>query len=277
MNLLDPKLGAQISAGGSSPVIFLGPTLPIQRARAILEAHYLPPVRRGNLDMIRTPCRIGIIDGVLEEGIRIEPDEIAAASGRGLRIFGAGSTGALLAATDKTRKIQGLGSVYRFLACYPHLRTLIEILYTEPEYETLTVPLINIALSVEKYYPHKSLNVAEQLRIIPLPERSRDNIRRVLANSGIRDFEKIMAPNYKSDDATRLLKWFSLQGEADAHSPAVSSFLNRSIGNRKNESCCGRHLSIEPDIVLLRCGAVPESPIRQSLGRANSRHIYFVT
>ena len=216
MNFPNPKIGAQESIEQASPVIFLGPTLPIERAQAILKARYLPPIRRGNLDIIRTPVRIGIIDGVLDDGIRIESNEISAASERGLRIYGAGSTGALLAATDRKKVVQGIGSVYRFLASYPHLRTLIEILYTEPDHETLTLPLINVVLSLEKHYPHKSLNIAEQLRLIPLPERSGVSVRTVLANCGIRDPEKIMAFNYKSDDATRLLKWLGLLEELDA-------------------------------------------------------------
>ena len=183
----------------------------------MVKAWFLPPIRRGDLDKIKDPALVGIIDGVLDDGFRIQSDEIAAAAGRGLRFFGAGSTGALLAATQQEVHVVGFGKVYSFLSHHPDLGTLIELLYSEPDYQAFTLPLINVVLGIQQRTPERSLAVAERLGRLPLQERTRENIRKLLCGCGIPDANEMLEFNFKQSDAVMLLKMFhSLQRQMKA-------------------------------------------------------------
>ena len=60
-------------------VVFLGPSLPIARARAVLpEATYRPPIRRGDLTaaLHDRPAIVGIIDGQFLHSLAVSPLEI---------------------------------------------------------------------------------------------------------------------------------------------------------------------------------------------------------
>ena len=57
-------------------VVFLGPSLPISRAQAVLpEATYLPPIRRGDLiaALHDRPAIVGIIDGQFLQSLAVSP------------------------------------------------------------------------------------------------------------------------------------------------------------------------------------------------------------
>ena len=51
------------------PFVFLGPSLPLADAQAILDAVYLPPVSMGDIYrlMARKPTVIAIVDGLFEQ------------------------------------------------------------------------------------------------------------------------------------------------------------------------------------------------------------------
>jgi hypothetical protein len=100
------------------PTIFLGPTLPLQRARALLDADYCPPVAQG--DVIRAVRRgvavIGIVDGVFSAVPAVWHKEILWAMASGVHVFGAASMGALRAAELARFGMRGIGSIYAAFA-----------------------------------------------------------------------------------------------------------------------------------------------------------------
>ena len=102
-----------------STVVFLGPTLPVEEARAVLDATYLPPAGQGDLvtaTVQHRPDAIGLIDGVFLQSLSVWHKEILHALDCGVRIYGASSMGALRAAETDVFGMTGVGEIYRLYA-----------------------------------------------------------------------------------------------------------------------------------------------------------------
>jgi hypothetical protein len=98
-----------------SAVVFLGPTLPMQDAAALLDATFLPPARQG--DVFRAvrayrPRAIGLIDGVFLDVPAVWHREILWALSQGTHVFGAASMGALRAAELAAFGMRGVGVIF---------------------------------------------------------------------------------------------------------------------------------------------------------------------
>jgi hypothetical protein len=97
-------------------VIFLGPSLPVEEARGILDAVYLPPVAQTDLltaAVNHKPDAIGIIDGVFLQSLSVWHKEILYVLEQGIPIYGASSMGALRAAETAAFGMIGIGEIYR--------------------------------------------------------------------------------------------------------------------------------------------------------------------
>ncbi len=95
--------------------VFVGPTLPLARARELLDAVYLPPARQGEvfrLVQLREPKVIGLIDGHFNQVPAVWHKEILWAMSAGVHVFGAASMGALRAAELSAFGMQGVGRVF---------------------------------------------------------------------------------------------------------------------------------------------------------------------
>lgn len=97
-------------------VVFLGPTLPLEEAQALLpDAVFRPPVAQGDvahvLDELR-PDAIGIIDGVFYLNTAVWHKEILYALQQGVPVLGASSMGALRAAECAAFGMVGIGQVF---------------------------------------------------------------------------------------------------------------------------------------------------------------------
>jgi hypothetical protein len=99
-------------------VVFLGPTLPVDDARAILDAEYLPPAAQGDVlrAALRRPRVIALVDGVFERVPSVWHKEILFALDQGIHVYGAASMGALRAAELDRFGMRGVGEVYRLYA-----------------------------------------------------------------------------------------------------------------------------------------------------------------
>ena len=105
-----------MSNANCNTVVFLGPTLPLAEARAVLpEACYLPPARCG--DILRAlrlnPRRIAIIDGIFERTASIWHKELLLTLSRGIELHGASSMGALRAAEMHPYGMIGHGRIFQ--------------------------------------------------------------------------------------------------------------------------------------------------------------------
>ena len=99
-------------------IVFLGPSLAIAEAHAILDADYRPPAAANDvLDAVcDEPRAIVVIDGVFERVLSIRHKEILYALSRGIRVYGAASMGALRAAELDTFGMRGVGKIYEAYA-----------------------------------------------------------------------------------------------------------------------------------------------------------------
>jgi hypothetical protein len=94
--------------------VFLGPTLRLDAARALLEADYRPPAAQGDVyrAALREPDAIAIIDGRFEQVPPVWHKEILWALSRGIAVYGSSSMGALRAAELHTFGMRGVGAVF---------------------------------------------------------------------------------------------------------------------------------------------------------------------
>jgi TfuA protein len=98
-----------------SAVVFLGPSLELRAARAVLDADFRPPAARGDFTQAVSDGAgvIGLIDGVFFQESSVGHREILAALSAGVRVVGASSMGALRAAELHSLGMEGVGEVFR--------------------------------------------------------------------------------------------------------------------------------------------------------------------
>jgi hypothetical protein len=100
-----------------SVFVFLGPSLPRERAQSILDAEYLPPVAMGDLyTLVESRAKPGdvvaIVDGLFEQTPAVWHKEILHALASGIHVYGASSMGALRAAELHAFGMQGVGRIF---------------------------------------------------------------------------------------------------------------------------------------------------------------------
>src|SRR5262245_14346113 len=102
------------TALGVKAVVFLGPSLPLGPAGAILDATSQAPVRQGDVLRVlaQKPDAIGIVDGFFERVPSVWHKEILLALSRGVRVYGAASMGALRAAELHAYGMIGVGQIF---------------------------------------------------------------------------------------------------------------------------------------------------------------------
>jgi hypothetical protein len=95
--------------------VFLGPSLPVEEARAILgDATFLPPAQAGDVSKLteRGATVIAIVDGFFEQFPAVWHKEVLHALSRGIHVFGASSMGALRAAELHAFGMVGVGRIF---------------------------------------------------------------------------------------------------------------------------------------------------------------------
>ncbi len=98
-------------------VVFLGPSVPLLEAKAILpEAIFRPPAGRGDLVAATDEGFkvIGLIDGVFYQRNAVAHREILYAVERGVKVIGGSSMGAIRASEMDSYGMVGVGAVYKW-------------------------------------------------------------------------------------------------------------------------------------------------------------------
>ena len=134
-------------------IVFLGPSLPRERARNILDAEYRPPAMRG--DILRAAddgaLVIGLIDGVFFQESAVSHKEILEVLGRRVRVVGASSMGALRAAELDTLGMEGVGEVYRLYRKGILVSDdEVALVFDPSSFVPLSEPLINIRCTIRR-------------------------------------------------------------------------------------------------------------------------------
>lgn len=100
--------------------VFLGPSMPLDAAQAILPgAVFHPPAAMGDIYRVATEPDCGLvalIDGVFGQVAAVWHKEILFALERGIRVLGAASMGALRACELHAFGMEGVGDVYEWFA-----------------------------------------------------------------------------------------------------------------------------------------------------------------
>jgi hypothetical protein len=99
---------------GQRAVVFVGPSLSLDDARALLAADYRPPAAQGDVlaAVEEGAAAIAVIDGYFEHVPSVWHKEILFALSRGVHVFGGASMGALRAAELDAFGMVGVGGVY---------------------------------------------------------------------------------------------------------------------------------------------------------------------
>ena len=97
------------------PVIFIGPTLSIDKAKEILDADYRPPAKKGDLlQLIPTAVKfVGLVDGYFLQDYPPTPIEVYnILRKKDVMVFGSSSLGALRAVELKRFGMIGIGKIF---------------------------------------------------------------------------------------------------------------------------------------------------------------------
>lgn len=135
--------------------VYTGPTLPHDVGRMLVHAHFLPPIKHGDiLDALSEGVEcVAIIDGYYETVASVRHKEILQALEAGVRVLGSSSFGALRAAELNVFGMEGVGEIYRMYAS-GEIEADDEVAVKHaPEseaYKMLSVPLVDLRYNLRR-------------------------------------------------------------------------------------------------------------------------------
>lgn len=98
------------------PIIFLGPSLQINKAKKIIHADFRPPAKKGdfiNLSLLSEKREIVLIDGVFLQDYPPTPIEVfQVINNKNFKVYGASSIGALRAVELEKFGMKGIGKIF---------------------------------------------------------------------------------------------------------------------------------------------------------------------
>jgi hypothetical protein len=204
-------------------VIYTGPTLSAEKAKALLDADYRPPIVRGDLAKLPRKTKVvGIIDGVFYSESAIAHKEIIEVMKKGITVVGSSSMGALRAAELADFGMIGVGSVYE---CYRSGRITaddeVAVTFNPVTGEQIAEPLVNVRYQLKAAENAGVITLDERQAIVKLtgemfyPQRTYPAIIEKAVTSGVLTGEKggklqdyvVARPvNLKAEDAMLLLE-----------------------------------------------------------------------
>ncbi len=196
----------------SDTVVFLGPSLPRSEAASILEANYLPPIRRGDLAALSEEVQwVGIVDGEFYQSLAVSTKEILVLLRRGVSVFGAASMGALRAAETYPFGMVGVGQIFTmYRDGVLDADDEVALTYDPVTFKNLSDPLVNLRyalkLAVEAGVigDEDRLNLVERLRAVYFPQRSYRALQ-ALCPALLPFFRDHAVADLKREDARQLL------------------------------------------------------------------------
>lgn len=219
-------------------VIFTGPSLHPSEAAALLDAEFLPPIKRGDLGLLndRKPSIVGIIDGEFYQSLAVTIKEVLAQLDGGIAIYGAASMGALRAVELSRYGMIGVGSVFRlFRKGVLDADDEVALAYSRETCRAVSDPLVNTRYALRAAVRLGILNRAEAnevvraLKAVYFPDRTRQLILSIASKAigrerthQLRDVLNDSAYDIKRRDAQSLLKRIRRDvGSPGDHLPAL--------------------------------------------------------
>ena len=194
-------------------VVFLGPSLAREDAERILDADYLPPICRGDLErLLPEHVRyVGIVDGEFYQSLSVSPKEVLKLLRRGVTVFGASSMGALRAAETWKLGTIGVGQIFTmFRDGILDADDEVALIYERDTYRKLSEPLVNLRAALDMAATAGVIDEQEKndlllkMKSLYFPERSHHALQAM--SPRLRDyFNTVPLPDVKRDDALELL------------------------------------------------------------------------
>src|ERR671912_2232785 len=170
----------------NSPIIYLGPSLEINKAKKIIDADFKPPAKKGdfiNLNLLTERRDIVLIDGVFLQEYPPSPIEVfQVINNKNFKVYGASSIGALRAVELEKFGMKGIGKIFE-LYKKEIINSDDEIAVTfDSDYNLLSEAMIDIRYNIflawklqiiDKETKQIMIKVAKR---IYFPYRSYDNI-----------------------------------------------------------------------------------------------------
>lgn len=153
-------------------IVFLGPSLPVEEAKALLpNADFRPPARQGDVfrALEEQPGIIALIDGVFEAQPSVWHHELLAALDAGVIVLGASSMGALRAAELHSFGMIGVGEIFKAYREGTFLDDAeVALLHADAQHASrpFTVPLVNVRHAAERAVRARALSDAEAKALI---------------------------------------------------------------------------------------------------------------
>lgn len=202
-------------------VVFIGPSLPLNEAREILDAEYYPPVARDDVAILLNdpPDIIGIIDGVFHQQPAVSHREILRALEAGVIIVGGSSMGALRSAELDYAGMIGIGEVYQsYRDGKIESDDDVAIVFNPETHELFSEALVSMNYNFQMAKKEGIItasdvkNLYETAKNIYYPQRT---YTRVLKNSNLEDDKKKELKDYlanngidiKAEDAKKVLEY----------------------------------------------------------------------
>jgi hypothetical protein len=193
-------------------VVFLGPSLAREDAERILDADYLPPICRGDLERLPEHVRfVGIIDGEFFQSLSVSPKEVLQLLRRGVTVFGASSMGALRAAETWKFGTIGVGQIFTmFRDGILEADDEVALIYERDTYRKLSEPLVNLRAALDMAAAAGVIDDQEKtdlllrMKSLYFPERSHQALQ-AISPSVRAYFTTNPWPDIKRDDAIELL------------------------------------------------------------------------
>ena len=130
--------------------IFLGPTLPQEEARQIVDVEYFPPIRHDDLPLAAAEGVevVGIIDAAFIHSYTATPTQILECLRRGMVLFGAASAGALRAVETDRFGMRGVGGIYRLYKGGFEAEDELAVSYSPETLQPLSLAMINVRFAL---------------------------------------------------------------------------------------------------------------------------------
>ncbi|HET6857490.1 MAG TPA: TfuA-like protein [Streptomyces sp.] len=184
--------------------VFVGPTLPPDEPElAAPGVRVRPPARHGDLfdTAIRSGDTVVLIDGVYHQAPALRHKEILAAMGRGARVIGAASIGALRAAELAPLGMLGIGRIYAAYA-RGEIDGDDEVAVGQApdgDFGALSWPMVNLrhvvelACSAGALDGERAVGLLAALRTVYYPHRTTTAVQAVCERYGERQFARWLA------------------------------------------------------------------------------------
>lgn len=196
----------------SDTAIYLGPSLHPSDASELLDAEYLPPIKRGDLGRLPEHITtVGIVDGEFFQNLAVTPKEVLELLERGIKVYGASSMGALRAAEAYPYGMTGVGEIFRmYRDGEVDADDEVALIYDPVSYRNISEPLVNVRyalrLAVVKQLisSARAAELVDEMKKLYFPLRSYRHLVQLCPE--LQHFLAVERPNLKRDDAILLLR-----------------------------------------------------------------------